>query len=62
MHQDPVEASIDEHAKSKFREATGKILSDDDLHSDGKIDQVSGKGLPDYGDAKERAKDNLDKL
>lgn len=61
MNKDQLEGSV-ERAKGKFREATGKALNDDDLHSEGKIDQVSGKVPVEYGDAKEREKDNLDKL
>ncbi|WP_119153300.1 CsbD family protein [Caldimonas tepidiphila] len=61
MNRDPLDASI-EQAKGKVREATGKAMSDDDLHTEGRIDQVSGKAPPEYGDAKERAKDNLDRL
>ena len=61
MNRDPLDASI-EQAKGKFREATGNGPLDDDLHTDGRIDQVSGKVPVEYGDAKERAKDNLDRL
>lgn len=61
MNRDQVDESI-ERAKGKVKEATGKVLGDDELNSEGRIDQVSGKGPADYGDAKERAKDNLDKL
>lgn len=61
MNRDHVDESI-ERAKGKVKEATGKVLNDDELNTEGQIDQVSGKGPSDYGDAKERAKDNLDKL
>ena len=61
MNRDPLESSV-EGAKGKAKEASDLALHDDDLHSDGKIDQVSGKTPADYGDAREREKDNLDKL
>lgn len=61
MNKDSVDGRI-EHAKGKHKEATGKALHDDDLHTEGLIDQVSGKGPSEYDETKEHAKDQLDKL
>ena len=43
------------------QEVTGKVVGNDRLKDEGQIDQMAGKTQATYGDAKERAKDALDK-
>jgi len=60
MNKDQVKGRA-ETAKGKAKEVTGKAVKNRRLESEGKIDQIAGKTQSDYGDAKEKAKDIIDK-
>ena len=61
MNKDQV-AGRAEEAKGKIKEVTGKVVGNDRLESEGKVDQTAGKVQSGYGDAKEKVKDGIDKL
>ena len=60
MNQDQVKGRV-EQAKGGVKEATGKAMGDRELQSEGKVDKTAGKVQAGYGDAKQKAKDTLDK-
>lgn len=60
MNQDQVKGRA-EQAKGKTKEVAGKVVGNDRLKNEGRVDQAAGKGQATYGDAKEKAKDLIDK-
>ncbi|WP_428420842.1 CsbD family protein [Methylibium sp.] len=60
MNADQVKGRI-EQAKGKVKEITGKAVGNDKLTTEGRVEQVTGKSQASYGDAKEKAKDLIDK-
>ncbi len=52
MNQDQVEGSLDK-AKGKVKEAAGKLVGNESLEAEGKVDQVSGAVQKKVGDVKE---------
>jgi uncharacterized protein YjbJ (UPF0337 family) len=60
MNKDQVKGRV-EQAKGGVKEATGKAMGDRELQSEGKVDKAAGKVQAGYGDAKEKAKDTLNK-
>jgi uncharacterized protein YjbJ (UPF0337 family) len=60
MNKDQVTGRAEE-AKGKIKEAAGKIVGNDKLKAEGKVDQLTGKVKASYGDAKEKIKNAIDK-
>lgn len=60
MNKDQVQGRATE-AKGDIKEAAGKIVGNEKLQGEGLIDQAKGKTQGAYGDAKEKAKDLIDK-
>ncbi len=50
-----------EQAKGAVKEGTGRVVGNERLEAEGKIDKTIGKAQAEYGDAKERTQDMLDK-
>jgi uncharacterized protein YjbJ (UPF0337 family) len=60
MNKDQVKGRATE-AKGNVKEAAGKMVGNQRLQGEGLIDQAKGKTQGNYGDAKEKAKDLIDK-
>jgi uncharacterized protein YjbJ (UPF0337 family) len=60
MNKDQVNGRAEE-LKGKVKEATGKVVGNDRLKTEGKADQLTGKIKAGYGDAKEKVKQAIDK-
>ncbi|ENO88023.1 csbd family protein [Thauera aminoaromatica S2] len=60
MNKDQVKGRIKE-ATSKVKEVTGKVVGNESLEAEGKVDQVVGEVQADYGDLKEDIKDAVKK-
>jgi len=60
MNKDQVKGRV-EQAKGSVKEATGKVVGNDRLQAEGKIDKVTGKTQATYGDVKEDIKDAVKK-
>jgi uncharacterized protein YjbJ (UPF0337 family) len=60
MNKDQVKGRATE-AKGNVKEAAGKMAGNQRLEGEGLIDQAKGKTRGNYGDAKEKAKDLIDK-
>jgi uncharacterized protein YjbJ (UPF0337 family) len=58
MNKDQVEGRFEE-AKGKVKEIAGKIVGNEDLEQEGKIQNTEGKVQAGYGDLKEDIKDAL---
>ena len=58
MNKDQVEGRFEE-AKGKVKEIAGKIVGNEDLEQEGKIQNTEGKVQAGYGDLKEDVKDAL---
>ena len=52
MNRDQVEGSL-EKAKGKVKETAGKLVGNESLEAEGKVDQVSGAVQKKVGDVKE---------
>ena len=60
MNKDQVKGRIEE-AKGNIKEAAGKAVGNERLQGEGLADQAAGKVQKNYGDAKDKAEDLLDK-
>lgn len=60
MNKDQVKGRIKE-ATSKVKEVTGKVVGNESLEAEGKVNQVVGEVQADYGDLKEDIKDAVKK-
>lgn len=60
MNKDQVKGRIDQ-AAGKVKEKTGDLTGNKRMENEGKVDKNVGKGQAEYGDAKEKVKDTLDK-
>jgi uncharacterized protein YjbJ (UPF0337 family) len=60
MNQDQVKGRLDQ-AKGKTKEVAGKVVGNEKLKNEGRVDQIAGKSQATYGDGKEKAKDLIDK-
>jgi uncharacterized protein YjbJ (UPF0337 family) len=60
MNQDQVKGRVEE-AKGAVKEGTGKVVGNPRLEGEGQADKVAGKVQGAWGDAKEKAKDLIDK-
>ncbi len=58
MNKDQVEGRFEE-AKGKVKEIAGKIVGNEDLEQEGKIQNTEGKVQAGYGDLKEDIKDAI---
>jgi uncharacterized protein YjbJ (UPF0337 family) len=61
MNKDQVKGRVEE-AKGSVKETTGKAVGNDRLQSQGAVDKAVGKAQANYGDAKEKVKDAIDKI
>ena len=60
MNKDQVKGRA-EQVKGSVKEATGKVVGNEKLEAEGKIDKVAGKTQAIYGDLKEDVKDAIKK-
>ena len=60
MNKDQVEGRATE-VKGNIKEAAGKLVGNERLQGEGLVDQAKGKVQGNYGDAKEKVKDVIDK-
>ncbi|MET0382804.1 MAG: CsbD family protein [Burkholderiaceae bacterium] len=60
MNKDQVQGRATE-AKGAIKEAAGKVVGNERLQGEGMVDKAKGKTQGTYGDAKEKAKDLIDK-
>jgi len=60
MNKDQVKGRMKE-AGGKVKEITGKVVGNESLEAEGKVDQVVGEVQADYGDLKEDVKDAIKK-
>ena len=60
MNKDQVKGRV-EQTSGKVKEVTGKLVGNDRMQSEGMAEQVKGKVQAGYGDAKENAKDKINK-
>lgn len=61
MNKDQVQGRV-EQAKGAVKETTGKVVGNDRLRAEGKLDKTGGKIQSGVGDVKEKVKDAVDKL
>jgi uncharacterized protein YjbJ (UPF0337 family) len=61
MNDDQVKGRADQ-VKGTIKEKTGQMTGNRDLEDEGTADKVSGKVRSGVGDAKEKAKDAIDKI
>ena len=60
MNKDQVKGRVEE-AKGSVKETTGKAVGNRELEAEGTVDKAAGKVQTNYGDAKEKVKDAIDK-
>jgi uncharacterized protein YjbJ (UPF0337 family) len=60
MNRDQVKGRVDQ-AKGKIKEEAGDLTDNRRLENEGRAEKIGGRGQADYGDAKEKLKDSLDK-
>jgi uncharacterized protein YjbJ (UPF0337 family) len=60
MNKDQVKGRLTE-AKGKVKEETGKAVGNPRLQGEGQVEKHTGKAQGAWGDAKEKAKDIIDK-
>jgi uncharacterized protein YjbJ (UPF0337 family) len=60
MNKDQVKGRV-EQAKGSVKEAAGKVVGNENLKAEGKLDKAAGKTQATYGDLKEDAKDAIKK-
>ena len=60
MNKDQVKGRV-EQAKGSVKEAAGKVVGNEKLEAEGKVDKAAGKTQATYGDAKEKVKGAVDK-
>ena len=60
MNSDQIKGRV-EQAKGSIKEATGKVVGNEKLQAEGKVDKVAGKTQATYGDVKEDLKDAVKK-
>ena len=56
MNKDQVKGRI-EQVKGNVKEATGKVVGNKKLETEGQLDKIAGKTQAGYGDLKEDVKD-----
>ena len=60
MNSDQIKGRV-EQAKGSIKEATGKVVGNEKLQAQGKVDKVAGKTQATYGDVKADVKDAVKK-
>lgn len=60
MNKDQVKGRV-EQAKGNVKEAAGKVVGNEKLEAEGKVDKIAGKTQATYGDVKEDVKDAVKK-
>ena len=60
MNKDQVKGRVEE-ATCKVKETTGRVVGNPDIEAEGTVDKAAGKVQKNYGDAKEKVKDAIDK-
>jgi uncharacterized protein YjbJ (UPF0337 family) len=60
MNKDQVKGRM-EQAKGNVKEAAGKVVGNEKLEAEGKVDKTAGKAQATYGDVKEDVKDAVKK-
>jgi len=61
MNKDQVKGRVEE-AKGKIKETFGRVTGHPDTEDQGTVDKVTGKVQKNFGDAKERVKDEMDDM
>jgi uncharacterized protein YjbJ (UPF0337 family) len=61
MNQDQIKGRIEE-TKGKIKETVGHATGKPDLENRGTVEKVAGKVQKNFGDAKERLKDEMDDM
>ena len=61
MNKDQV-AGRAEELKGKIKEETGKIVGNENLEAEGKLDKLTGKAQAALGDGKNKVADKIEKL
>ncbi|MES2099074.1 MAG: CsbD family protein [Pseudomonadota bacterium] len=60
MNKDQIKGRV-EQVKGSIKETTGKIVGNESLEAEGKVDKAVGKTQATYGDLKEDVKDAVKK-
>ncbi|HZT56650.1 MAG TPA: CsbD family protein [Burkholderiaceae bacterium] len=60
MNKDQVKGRV-EQVKGSIKEAAGKVVGNEKLEAEGKVDKAAGKTQAVYGDLKEDVKDAVKK-
>ena len=60
MNNDQIKGRAEE-AKGKIKEVTGRVVGNPDLEAEGDADLVAGKVQKNYGDAKDKVSEQLNK-
>jgi uncharacterized protein YjbJ (UPF0337 family) len=60
MNKDQIKGRAEE-VKGNIKEGVGKAVGNDRLRGEGKVDELAGKTQAGYGDAKDKAKDVIDR-
>lgn len=58
MNKDQVKGRV-EQAKGAVKEATGKVIGNKKLETEGQLDKLGGKAQADFGDLKEDVQDAI---
>jgi uncharacterized protein YjbJ (UPF0337 family) len=61
MNQDQIKGRVEE-TKGKIKETTGRVTGKPDLENRGTAEKIAGKVQKNFGDAKERVKDEMDDM
>jgi uncharacterized protein YjbJ (UPF0337 family) len=61
MNKDQIKGRV-EQASGKVKESAGKVVGNDRLQTEGMAEQVKGKVQAGFGDAKQHAKDKVQKV
>ncbi len=61
MNKDQVNGRVEE-AKGSIKETAGKVVGNEKLQAEGKLDKVTGKAQANIGDGKEKVADAIKKI
>ena len=61
MNKDQIKGRVDQ-ATGKVKQTAGKVVGNHKLQAEGTVDQVKGKVQAGLGDAKQAAKDKMQKI
>jgi uncharacterized protein YjbJ (UPF0337 family) len=51
-----------DQAKGRVKQAAGDLTDNDDLHREGKADELAGKAKETFNDLRDKAEDAIDKV